>query len=122
MLEFEELSEYLISENNCNNCNGMNIKEWGTRGVLNLVECNNCGLVYINPRLNEEGLNKFYSNYFKKRLDDVALTKNREKMYSLEVEFLLKHINHHHSIIDVGCGGGMFCFASDGIGKIYITS
>jgi ribosomal protein L11 methylase PrmA len=58
--------------------------------------------------LNGEGLNKFYSNYFKKRLDNVTHTKNREKMYSLEVEFLLKHINQHHSIIDVGGGGGMF--------------
>jgi 2-polyprenyl-3-methyl-5-hydroxy-6-metoxy-1,4-benzoquinol methylase len=108
MLEFEELSEHLISDNNCNNCEGMDIKEWGTRGILKLVECNKCGLVYINPRLNEEGLNKFYSNYFKKRLDNVALTNDRKKMYSLEVDLLLKHINHHLSIIDVGCGGGTF--------------
>ena len=95
-------------ENNCNICHTKDISEWGSRGVLKLVRCNKCGLVYINPRLNEEGLTKLYSNYFLQRKNDKELSDMRKKMYSLEVEFLIKHVSKHKKILDVGCGGGSF--------------
>jgi len=108
MLEFEELRDYLISENDCNICNGNDVSEWGSRGVLKLVKCNNCGLVYINPRLNGEGLSKLYSNYFQQRKNNKKLSDMRNIMYSLEVEFLMKNVSEHKKILDVGCAGGLF--------------
>jgi len=105
MMEFEDLKQYLTSENNCNICNSNDTSSWGDRGFLKLVKCNKCGLVYINPRLSDEGLDKFYSDYFKKRKYDIELKDKREIMYGLEADLLLKHIDSHKNILDVGCGG-----------------
>jgi len=107
-MEFEDLRQYLVSYNNCNICNSNDTSNWGERGALKLVKCNKCGLVYINPRLSDEGLNKFYTEYYKRRKDDIELTESRKIMYGLEADLLLKHIASHRNILDVGCGGGGF--------------
>ena len=108
MVEYEEYKSFLGKEHNCNFCEGNDLKEWGRRGIFKLDQCNNCGLVYINPRLNEDGLNKLYSTYFDGREQDVETTEKRKLMYQLEVDFILKHLKHHNTILDVGCGGGLF--------------
>ena len=112
MLEFENYINYLGPVRNCNLCDEKNNTEWGRRGIFKLVQCSGCGLVYINPRLNQTGLDKLYSNYFQGRAGNSKLTKMRNEMYHLEVDFLLKYLTDHRTILDIGCGGGGFlqCF------------
>ena len=108
MFEYENLSQYFVSKNSCNFCNGNDHSEWGSRGILKLVKCEMCGLVYINPRLNVAGLNKFNTENNKIRVNDIKNLKMREEMFRLERDYLLKHIKTHKSILDIGCGGGGF--------------
>ena len=108
MLEFEEYKDYLGREESCNLCGGRERTEWGRRGIFKLDECLQCGLVYINPRLTEKGLNKLYSEYFQRRADNTELTLKRNVMYQLEADFILGHLQNHKTILDVGCGGGGF--------------
>ena len=95
MLEFEEYIEYLGPEHNCNLCNEVKNVEWGRRGILKLVQCSGCGLVYINPRLNKTGLDKLYSNYFKKRADNHKLSIMRKKQLESIFEKTTKLINNN---------------------------
>ena len=108
MFEYEDLSQYFVSKNSCNFCNGNDLSEWGSRGFLKLVKCEMCGLVYINPRLNDAGLNKYNTKNNQNRVNDIKSLQMREEMFRLECDYLLKHIKTHKSILDIGCGGGGF--------------
>ena len=92
MVEFENYIDYLGPEHNCNLCNEKNNTEWGRRGIFKLVQCSGCDLVYINPRLNQTGLEKLYSNYFQKRADNFKLTRMRNEMYHMEVKIGRAHV------------------------------
>ncbi len=107
-MDFTEYKDYLGPRRACNFCGSTILEPWGTRGIFHLERCSQCGLVFINPRLNKEGLNRFYADYFNNRTADREMTLKREMMYQLEASFLLDHLQGDVSLLDVGCGGGHF--------------
>lgn len=83
---------------------------WISDEKFNLVRCRNCGLVYINPRPNQDEIGKFYNI-------DYYTTGNRFKT------FIEKHLTHYSNLgkkkliakykqagklLDIGCGTGEF--------------
>ncbi len=74
-----------------------------------LVECFNCKLVYVNPRISSDLINKSYSyNEDKKFIDQ-----NNERIESFKINLnkIINTINFQNkkfSILDVGSGGGAF--------------
>lgn len=107
-MEFAEYKSFLGDRKACNFCRSRSLEYWGNRGIFNLERCRECGLVFINPRLNAEGLNRFYADYFDTRAADQDMVQKRNRMYALEAAFLVKHLQGHHSLLDIGCGGGHF--------------
>lgn len=70
------------------------------------VKCNDCGVVFLQKRLNEKGRKRFYQNYVQlhETPDRLAL---RLKMYEIEYK-LISRIVPQGNVLDVGCGSGKF--------------
>lgn len=103
-----------IPKKNCNFCNSKNLKLWTKVSFFKVDECSNCGLIFVNPSLNSDGLNLFYKKYFLNRKEHSESKKLRFLQYDLDKKFLLLNINTNKElkIIDIGGGGGEFlsCF------------
>lgn len=98
----------------CNFCNNTKLKLWTKVSFFKVDECLTCGLIFVNPFLNNDGLNLFYKKYFENRKNEIESQKLRLLQYDLDKRFLLENINTNKklSIIDIGGGGGEFlsCF------------
>ncbi len=67
-----------------------------------VVECVNCGLVYLNPRPTQDSMSRFYpSDYHEDRNTD-----SFQLRYKLQTEYLPKLDNE--VILDIGCARGDF--------------
>lgn len=109
---------------NCGLCGNNNTELIYTERGFNIVECSNCGLVYVNPRFKEEEY-KEKTNLSYKELVAQSLgmpantldkndidrqlyikTRLEESRYNLkEIEKLLKNKG---ALLDIGCGEGFF--------------
>lgn len=99
--DFEKLDK-------CPWCNSREKKQWGKdEGFFNTVECDSCGLVYADSRLNPASQNKYYKNYFSEEHQAVPEAKVRDKMYWLEFEYIYNYIKTG-KVLDIGCSGGEF--------------
>jgi len=109
------------TETNCNFCNSKSYKQLYSKkykeDLFYLVECDNCGLKYINPQPTDESLKYFYdyvlnseewlsqfpsyldTNYYELRTNAGVA---RYKMYLENVERYIEGGN----LLDVGCGDG----------------
>lgn len=94
----------------CNFCQGKKFTTWAKISFFRAVECESCGLVFINPFLNQKGLDIFYKNYFSNRKKDERYKRLRFEQYKIDKKFLLKNISKHKNlkIVDIGGGGGEF--------------
>ena len=102
-----ELKNYLGELRPCIICNSKNLELWAKLDYLEAKKCKNCGMISVNPHLNDEGLSKVYENYFSHRLDEKELFEKRKIMYKIDHDWITKFINHG-KILDVGCSGGQF--------------
>jgi SAM-dependent methyltransferase len=78
--------------------------------LFKMVRCLSCGLVYLNPRLNESGLNEFYETYFgKPRNPDYNIEQVNSSPHLADLFLEKMEIRcHRGSLLDVGCGRGAF--------------
>lgn len=102
-----DYSKYLAEKRDCVICGGDNFQLWAKWGVFDVLECMVCGLVFVNPCLNEEGLRVVYEGHHKGRIANKEECLKREKMYEIDRDFLLEIVDGG-KILDVGCGGGFF--------------
>ena len=102
-----ELKKYLGKLRPCVICNSKNLELWAKLDYLEAKICRDCGMISVNPHLNDEGLSKIYEDYFTHRLDAEELFEKRKIMYKIDCEWITKFINHG-KILDVGCSGGQF--------------
>lgn len=110
----------------CDYCGADNYtKRYEKRGFW-MVQCNNCGLVYTNPRLKQEKIASLYdADYFQghgfdKSIDYVKDVKDHTKGsddFTLEdwdcdniLDLLHESriLNHGHRLLEIGCGTGVF--------------
>lgn len=89
-------------------------RDWGTGDIFNIVRCNKCGLVYVNPRPDKNEIKKYYPPETwprgKAKIDFEAATINNQpwrKVMKLRTAHLLKYIENGR-ILDIGCGDGFF--------------
>jgi len=70
-----------------------------------IVKCNNCGLVYVNPRLKQENIIKGYSEGSDETF--VSQIGGRESTFLSGVKYI-EHFTKPGKILDVGTAGGSF--------------
>jgi SAM-dependent methyltransferase len=109
---YEEYATIKIS--NCISCDHNHFEEWAETGPYKAFKCMSCGLIFMNPQLNEAGLNNYYSNYIgKRRLSNVKKMEQRSEQYVLDAKLIWKFLSKG-TILDVGCNGGFFLDALGG--------
>lgn len=113
-------------------------KNHGVRGKFKIVKCENCGLIFINPRPQAKELEKYYprgkyyafekiDNYSKKTKLKILLYdlyfNPKNKRYFLKAIFSPLRmfsrgtkIRKDAKLLDVGCGSGQFLYEMKQLG------
>lgn len=76
--------------------------------------CKNCGLVYVNPRINQEAYNQFYDNYYRKlyrgsELPSDEFFSNQLRRGEKIVSYISSKIDlklDGLKVLEIGCGAG----------------
>lgn len=76
------------------------------------VQCNDCDIVFVKNRLNENGRINYYKNYNTEKHQELVKSELRDKMYKIENEFVISFLKEGN-ILDVGCGGAFFLDSFD---------
>jgi len=71
-----------------------------------IVRCNRCGLIYVNPRLNTESIIMGYSKGNNKRF--ISQAKEREITFEKSIRLIEKYVKTKGRLLDVGTAGGSF--------------
>ena len=93
----------------CPWCKSSESRRWGqeVRGFRTVV-CDDCGLIYVQNRLNDLGLKKYYEHYLNSvHLENTEDVKNRTLMYDVEYKHITQYVKGG-KVLDVGCSGGYF--------------
>lgn len=103
---------------NCKVCSGTKLKQYkfGTKGGEQIVLCENCGLIFVNPIPDYESVVAAYS-----RLDTAKYIKEIESTHSVKHKYVARSLVDNLSqqfptlnfkdyhVLDVGCGDGSLC-------------
>lgn len=74
-----------------------------------IVKCNNCGLVYVNPRIKPEKIIEGYSEGSDERF--ISQAQEREKTFAKTLKVIEKYVPVG-SVLDIGTAGGSFLAAA----------
>lgn len=103
----ERYTKYLTVHRDCIDCPEKRTETWASWGPFQAVRCVGCGLVWINPHLNPEGLQCYYTDYIGLRAKDEKKNLQRQRQYELDRDLIQTHISQG-KVLDVGCSGGFF--------------
>jgi 2-polyprenyl-3-methyl-5-hydroxy-6-metoxy-1,4-benzoquinol methylase len=97
-----------------------NVPSWHARKPMRLVECTNCGLVYISPRPELVALYKSYiqGSEAAQRLTKAKLERtNVHSFHREQVEIAVKYLGYRPKrLYDMGCGAGTIMMAARDLG------
>ncbi len=99
----------------CIACNSSKFRDFSSSKDFPAVKCSNCGLIWMQPSFNKDGLNKYYSDYIgKRRINNKKKMEQRQEQYKLDVDFVQKYKSKGR-MLDIGCNGGFFldCFSKE---------
>ncbi len=75
-----------------------------TNEIFQLVQCNNCGLIYLNPRPTKKEMGKFYPQEYYGNQNLVA--RNYVKLLQImKIRKIMKY-KKEGQVLDIGCGDG----------------
>ena len=81
---------------------------------LNFVKCQKCELIFINPQLNQTGLNLIYSDkklskmFVERVLESKVQEEFDKNKYIKTLNELMKIIPKKAKVLDIGCSNGLF--------------
>jgi len=103
----------------CNLCGSSSFKKLfdatdrlhGKEGKFVYVKCNECGLVFQNPVLDNKELTNFYpEDYSPHQAKKTKSEKEKQKFKTKILEDVLKKLSSKSNLLDVGCGNGKFLY------------
>ncbi|HPN38391.1 MAG TPA: class I SAM-dependent methyltransferase [Melioribacteraceae bacterium] len=106
---------------NCNFCGSNNNRIVYVKEGFNIVKCNNCNLVFVNPRLTDDAINKLYdNNYFVGNGFDQSIKYDKEfiekkdlvDLSDWDLSALVEMSNYKPGLklLDIGSGMGLFLY------------
>ena len=108
---YEEFKQFLGPIRPCLICgddsSGENRTTWAMDKYFKAIECQRCHFITVEPGITPEGLEVYYQNNMRRRLDQKKKMEDRELQYALDKQFLECYVSSG-KILDVGCGGGLF--------------
>jgi SAM-dependent methyltransferase len=116
------------STNNLKVAAGVDREYYVSDDVFTVVECQECGLRYLNPRPVVEELGTIYpADYYSYNMDtnpeELGIAQRlRHRVHGRRIRSLLRHLDdrEHVDLLDVGCGDGwmLYLFKSADPGRI----
>jgi 2-polyprenyl-3-methyl-5-hydroxy-6-metoxy-1,4-benzoquinol methylase len=82
------------------------VQRFGPRGDFNLVQCQDCGLRYLNPRPSPEEMNGYYPSAY--REFRASIDESLRRSYQEEKLHKLQAHSQGGRLLDVGCADGLF--------------
>ncbi|MBN2015040.1 MAG: methyltransferase domain-containing protein [Candidatus Altiarchaeota archaeon] len=106
--DLEEYARYLdFYVNECIVCGSSKTSKWAEYGSFKAIKCDRCGMIWINPMVNPDGVEKYYQDYIGMRFEDKDKTLKRKAQYEIDKDYIQQHIMSG-KVLDVGCSGGFF--------------
>ncbi len=96
-----------MEEVSCDICGIDKTKNIVSSDKFNIVQCQGCGLVYMNPRPDKRLLGEYYANYY----SDLKGHYEEERLYKCRFKERLDAIKKYKNggrLLDIGCGVGFF--------------
>jgi 2-polyprenyl-3-methyl-5-hydroxy-6-metoxy-1,4-benzoquinol methylase len=95
---------------NCIVCNSVKVADYLTYGEYNLLECSDCGLIFLEKFPATEALRKLYpEDYYQKNIGGLRFV---HRLYLFLLAFFekrkIKKLSAKGRVLDVGCGDGSF--------------
>jgi len=86
----------------------------GIRGTQRIVRCSNCGLVYVNPRINAETV----AGSYEQAIDDVYVqgAAGRKHTFKQCVKKISRWRKPPGRLLDIGCAAGFFVYEAQDYG------
>ena len=103
----QKLKKYVGQKQLCVVCKKDKFTKYAEEDYFQALKCDKCGMISINPHYTEEGLDKFYSSYYKNRSADNELSELRKIMYAEDRDWIHNFIGGG-KVLDIGCSDGSF--------------
>lgn len=112
----------------CNFCGVDDYKVRYIKDGYNIVQCNKCNLVYVNPRLTQESITQLYDeNYFlgegfdksvqyQNEFDELSNKTDLSNWDVSTINELLLTKEQAPKLLDIGCGMGLFLWKAKQVG------
>ena len=103
-----------LKQKKCYICSSEKSHKVSTFFGLNYVMCDKCNHVYMNRRLSDKDLTKYYTedpNYFNNPYTRKNIIKLRDTIFKPKIEFI-KKLTNGKKWLDVGAGDGAAVFAA----------
>ena len=95
-----------MKEINCTVCSADDYRHWHQVGEYTLVQCKNCGFIYVNPRPTAEELKETYSEDYYQSFD--MLDWDKKTSYFEEIISQIKPFVNKGRLLEIGCAMGYF--------------
>jgi len=93
----------------CNVCSGRNFKIIQEGQMpYKILECLNCGLVFVEPQPQRTDLSSHYNNNYFQPWTISDIKNRREKIFKKRWEKVKSYIKQKGTLLDIGCGCGEF--------------
>ncbi len=98
-----------ILHTNCNLCESSDSNRVTVQNSFEIVECQRCGFVYVNPRPDASTLSGLYYDYLSNKMEDpFAWKEYMEDVFSWTASMLESRLCDKGRVLDIGCGYGFF--------------
>jgi len=76
--------------------------------VFEFVSCNQCGLIYLNPRPTQSELGGYYPSGYEAYNSFETLSVDMQRALNIQLKFIEKFAQSRGRLLDVGCATGNF--------------
>ena len=96
----------------CFVCNSIDNRLLYKKLGFRIVECQECGMVFVNPRPSTEKLQRYYarslaSAYFQENIIEPTQNYRMEKIVGPRLSYLTQKVKDTGNWLDIGCSSGM---------------
>ena len=102
-----------MNNTNCIVCDSNSFVKLFAKGKWDIVKCDSCGFIFVNPLPTESEIGDFYNDYADESSEErikkyLQVKKSREKRNYRKLKLLEKIQGGKGRILDIGCGLGLF--------------
>ena len=109
MEDIMTLNEASLHRVPCNICGSSKERFITTQNSCRVVECMECGFVYVNPRPRDEKLKELYLNYLPEKIEDPLQWNIYMKGVFKKAAYIITEMFPKGGrLLDIGCGYGFF--------------